>query len=132
MFSRQVFEWGSEQFSLLGVNISLNMQQMIDENYEHKILEMKNTIKQWSTRKLTVFGRITVVKTLVILKITHLLISWPNPPERTLKHINTILFKFVWQNKPDRIKRVILVQDNKKGGLKMLDIINLTTALKLY
>ena len=59
----------TEFFTLIGVTYHLNLEEMILQNIEPKILEMKNIMKMWSTRKLTVMGRVVVVKTLIIPKI---------------------------------------------------------------
>ena len=83
-----------------------------------------------SIRKLTVLGRITVLKTLIIPIITHLLISLPNPGEMFLKTLNTLFFKFIWQNKPEKLKRDLITQDYKVGGLKMINLSNFVIALK--
>lgn len=44
-----------------------------------KLQEMKHMFFSWSIRLITTAVRITIVKTLIISKITHLLISVPNP-----------------------------------------------------
>ena len=64
-------------------------------NYEQKIIEMKNLIKIWLIRKLTVLGRIVIFKSLIIPKITHLLISLPNPSEQTIQQIKELVFKLI-------------------------------------
>ena len=79
---------------------------------------------------LTLLGRIVVFKSLIIPKITRLLISLPNPSEQTIQKIKILAFKFIWQNKPDRIKREILTQTYLNGGIKMLNIQHFMTALK--
>ena len=40
------------------------------------------------------------------------------------------MFNFLWDNKPDKIKRDIIVQDYKDGGLKILDIEKFIKSLK--
>ena len=45
------------------------------------------------------------------------------------KQLNQILFKFVWDGKPDKIKRTTICHDYLKGSLKMINIKN--PALKL-
>ena len=50
-------------------------------------------------------GKITVIKTFAIGKITHLLATLPDPSENTLKKLNKLLFQFLWDNKPEKIKR---------------------------
>ena len=54
----------------------------------------------------------------------------PNPSEQTIQQIKKLAFKFIWQNKPDRIKREILTQTYPNGGIKMLNIQHFMTALK--
>jgi hypothetical protein len=91
---------------------------------------MQNLMKLWSIRKLSVLGRVTVLKTLIIPKITYLLIALPNPPKHMIQTLKTMFFKFIWQNKPEKVKRDVLVQDYKYGGLKIPNIVHLVTSLK--
>ena len=41
------------------------------------------------------------------------------------------MFNFIWDGKPDKIKRDILIQDYEQGGLKMIDIENFILSLKV-
>jgi hypothetical protein len=66
-------------FKLLGVNFDIDLAKLEKINFEDKILEMKQLIKQWSRRNLTVIGRITVVETLILPLFNHLFLSLPNP-----------------------------------------------------
>ena len=36
-----------------------------------------------------------------------------------IKEINSVLFKFVWKSRKDKIKRSTLICDHKNGGLRM-------------
>jgi hypothetical protein len=40
------------------------------------------------------------------------------------------MFNFLWDNKPDKIKRDIIIQDYKDGGLKRIDIEKFIKSLK--
>ena len=75
---------------MLGIKFFTDMKQITKINYEQKIL-----IKIWSIEKLTLLGRIVVLKSLIIPKITHLLISLPNPSEQTIEQIKILAFKFI-------------------------------------
>ena len=118
--SRWKLDWGSSCFTLLGINFDVNLTQMFTKNYDRKLSDIKNLIKNWQSRKLTVLGKLTVVKTLLIPKITHLFMSLPNPTDRYIQELNKLFFKFIWDNKPEKIKRDIITQDYCKGGLKKL------------
>ena len=127
---RWKLDWGANQFILLGINFSLNLEDILIYNCDSKIKQIQNVIKLWSLRKLTVLGRVTIIKTLIISKLTHLFISLLNPPKPMIKHLNKMLFQFIWQNKPEKIKRELLLQDYKNGGIKRSDIQNVITSLK--
>ena len=86
---------------LLGINFTLNLEDILIYNFDSKIKQIQNVIKLWSLRKLTVLGRVTIIKTLIIPKLTHLFISLPNPPKTMIKNLNKMLFQFIWQNKPE-------------------------------
>jgi hypothetical protein len=47
-----------------------------------------------------------------------------------IDHINDIAFKFLWNNKQDKIKRNTIIADYENGGLKMLDIKSFLKAQK--
>ena len=71
---------------------------------------------------LTPIGKITVIKTFILSKLNHLLLSLPNPNPYLLSKINSILYSFLWSNKPDKIKRDVVRLPPLAGGLKMIDI----------
>ena len=65
---------------------------------------MKKVLNAWSRRSLSTFGRITVIKSLVISKIKHLLINLQDPEESFLKELNKLLYNFLWNGKNDKIR----------------------------
>ena len=91
---------------------------------------MFKDIKTWKARKLTPIGKISLIKTNILSKIIHILTSLP-APEKVLTNINNISFSFLWDNKPDKIKRKTVCQDYFDGGLKMLNIFSFEKALKV-
>ena len=123
--------WEKGIFNVLGIKFSLDLHEMIKINYDDKIKSIKSLLKQWSKRILTPYGKITVIKTLALSKITHLLISLPNPPENIIKEIESMFFKFLWSNSPDKIKRSVIIKQYAAGGLKMVEFRSFMHSLKL-
>ena len=74
---------------------------MIDINYSKAYREIKNVLIQWSKRKLTPYGKITIIKNLAMAKINHYIMSLPNPSYHFLKDLNRLFYNFVWNNKID-------------------------------
>ena len=86
--------------------------------------------KTWSNRYLTPLGKITVIKTNLISQFVHLLSTIPRS-ESFLKTLNTILYKFLWNGKPDKIRRSTISLSYMQGGMKMINIHNFDKALKI-
>ena len=128
---RLKLDWIQNDFDILGIKFSCNIDTILEINYNEKIKEIKKEIKQWSRRILTPLGRITILKTLLIAKLNHLFITLPNPSIDTILSLNRIFFNFIWQSPIDRIKREVLYQDYFNGGLKMVELNNYINALKI-
>ena len=79
-------------------------------------------LKQWQHRKLTLMGKVTVVKNFAPHKLIFALSSLPNPPKSTIDRIEKIMYSFIWDGKPDKIKRNTLIQNYEKRGIKMINI----------
>lgn len=77
----QKLNWSHSNFRLLGIDFSLDLESMIDINFSQKINELTRVLKSWQHRKLTLVGKITVVKSLAFPKLIHLLTALPNIPE---------------------------------------------------
>ena len=54
-----------------------------------------------------------------------------NVPKEITLIIKTKLFKFLWKNKKDKIKRIGLYQDRDKGGIRMIDVETMIKAMRL-
>ena len=75
------FKWNPATFKVLGVHFSTNTEIVPSINYEGKLLEIQKLLNAWLKQHLTPLGKITVIKSLVVSKITYLTISIPDPTE---------------------------------------------------
>ena len=94
-----------------------------------KLVTLKNILNQWTTRNLTLIGRICIVKTLAISTLVYNTSALKVPPNFA-KKVNDICFKFIWNFKPDKVKRQTIVLPVDKGGLNMVDFTILDKSLK--
>ena len=92
-----------------------------DAIFSEKIERVKNILSSWSARRLTLLGKITIIKALAVSQIVHVLISLPTH-QGAHKEINTLLYDFLWESKGDKIERTQMINDYDRGGLKMIDI----------
>ena len=123
-----VFE---DYFRYLGIDFSTNLIEMTKYNYMNKISEIKNQINTWSRRSLTAFGRITVIKSLLVSKLNYLFLSLPDPAENQMTEINRMFYNFIWKGKPDKVSRKQLIMPYSEGGAKMINIYLHAKSLKI-
>ena len=120
------------KFEVLGINYDdFNLENITELNLSLKINKIKKLIRTWSTRKLTPYGKVTIVKSLLLSKITHILLSLPSPKAQTIKSIEQIFLSFIWNDKPAKFSKAILEAEIANGGLKLHDLSTFDKALKL-
>ena len=125
------FEWNPESFTILGVEFNVNLENLMDININKKLPQMIGIMLTWSKRNISPIGRITVLKTLVLSKITHILMALPPSKSKVIDELEKRFFKFIWKGKPDQIKRVLAFNKIEDGGLNMINIRAFQQALLL-
>ena len=80
---------------------------------------------------LTLFGKVIIVKSLLISKFTHVLLSLPSPSTYMFKALESIFMNFIWGNKQPKFRREILELPIAKGGLCLTNLLNFDLALKI-
>ena len=84
----------------------------------------------WSCRNLTIFGKVTVLKTLVISQIINLC-SMVYVPESIIDEIDRMCFEFLWgKEKRPKVKKSVVINSIERGGIKMINFKNMVTSLK--
>ena len=83
--------WDNSELTVLGVKFTNKLREITEMNYLPKIEEMKKLCLNWSKRILTPIGKITVIKSLALSKINHLILSLPKPSEKIIKDIQFFL-----------------------------------------
>ena len=84
-------DWTNE-FISLGIEYNIDdFNNITDRNINNKIREIQKLVYIWSSRNLTPYGKITIIKGLLISKITHiLLLSLPSPSQKTFEELENI------------------------------------------
>ena len=111
-------------------NKNINIINIFKSNLLPKVEAFCNCLKQWQHRKLSLLGKITVIKSFAFPKLIYPLTVLPNPSEDQLNKINKSMFEFLWNKNPDKIKRKTIVQNIENGGLKMIDTNKFLKSLK--
>ena len=124
-------EW-TNKFTVLGIDYNVDaMGDITTLNVEKKITDIKKLIRLWQARKLSPYGKVTVIKSLFLSKITHLLLSLPSPKKTLFNEINTLFKNFLWNNKPPKFRKEIIEADIPDGGVRLHNLEKFDLALKL-
>ena len=91
-------DWSQEPLKILGVTLSPLVFNIWDLNVNEILRKVKHLLNQWSKRKLSLSGRITIIKSLAISKFVHLFISLLDPPNALIKELEHIFYKFLWNS----------------------------------
>ena len=124
-------EWNPPKFKVLGMWFTNDLTDCEKMNYNEKFAEIKHLFRIWMKRCITPLGRIAILKSLILSKLTHLWLLLPNPPDDFIDKLQRMSYVFVWNNKRDRIARNVVVRHITEGGLGLPDIRQHIYALKL-
>jgi hypothetical protein len=119
-----------KQVHSLGIFFSYNTDFVMQKNFMDKAKEFKQILDMWSQRDLSLIGKITILKSLAYSKIIYQC-GVIDPPLKFIEHIIEIAFGFLWNKKPDKIKRKTIIADYEYGGLRMTDIKSFIKAQKV-
>jgi len=124
-------QWVAESTRVLGIYVSKDKSVLMDHNFKDILVKIKSRLDGWKKRKLSILGKINIIKCLGISQAVYALSMLPSPGTKFLKDLETILFEFIWNNKSDRIKRTTLIGTLDLGGINMIDVKILNKSLKI-
>ena len=123
-------KWLRNPVKILGIHVSYDEKENNQHNFNHKLQKLQTNLDLWRARDLTLFGRVLIIKSLALSQLVYSA-SILNVPQEITPIIKTKLFKFLWKNKNDKIKREGLYQDRDKGGIRMIDVETMIKVLRL-
>ena len=117
-------------FKTLGIWFSKNEEESLLLNFNEKIKNIQKLINIWHSRNLSLKGKVTIIKALLLPKIYHLL-STIYIPNIILKQIDKTIFEFLWNKKTPKVKKDSIISNIEDGGLKMPDIYAIHDSFKI-
>ena len=73
--------WSGEPIKALGVYYSYDTKLLHENNFIERLDSVKELVNLWSSRGLTVYGKVTVIKSLIIPKFVYILSLLPASKE---------------------------------------------------
>jgi hypothetical protein len=119
----------NESFRYLGVFYHKNELVMEYKNFRHRLEKIANLLRMWLQRDLSLKGKITVLKTLALSQLIFPL-SMLSAPKWVIEEADKLFLKFLWGNKPRKVKKLTTEKSIADGGLSMINIDYMARALK--
>jgi hypothetical protein len=113
----------------LGIWYYALVKDIIVQNHKFRIEELEKLFTRWRCRKLSLYGKATVIKTLAVSKLNHVIANLCTP-EWFVKHVQKLIFDFLWDSKPPKIKNKVIINTVDNGGLRIPEIETLVKAQK--
>ena len=88
-------DWPTTPVRGLGVYFTYDREKFIEYNFNDKLPKIKRHLDLWKMRKLSIFGKVLIAKTLGVSKFSFLA-TVVHIPMETVKRINSIIFEFIW------------------------------------
>ena len=129
MFPEKGFRWQHLKIKTLGVWLSIEPELTVKLNFNEKKEKVRNLLRNWQYRRLSLLGKIAILKSLIASQLVHVLSPLPTN-HQAIKELNGAFYHFLWDGKPDKIKRNIMINDYSNGGLKMIDLFSFNKSLK--
>ena len=122
-------KWPSEPIKALGVFFTYDQTLLYEKNFRDKLDKMKKLTNIWSSRGLSIYGKVTIIKSLLIPKLVYASSLFPTPA-KIIKQAEHIIYTFLWKGK-DKVTRLSAINNFEGGGIKMIDIESMVKALRL-
>lgn len=119
LYTQKPFKWTNDNISILGVTITVGLDDLFQLNYNKIIDKAEAIVNLWQHRSLTLTGKVLVVNTLVSSLFTYKMMVLNSLSQQFITKIQTIINKFLWGNKKTKIKRDILKLPKMLGGLRL-------------
>ena len=112
--------WPNEPIKALGIFYTYDQKLLHEKNFLENLDNIKKLLNVWHSRGLSLYGKVTVTKSLVVPKVVYVSILM-SISKGIIAELNRLLFKFLW-NGTDKDTRLSTINEYDRGVLKMIDL----------
>ena len=118
------YEWidlNKSSIKILGIHFTYDKVLSKKLNFDQVFFKVKNTLNLWKTRWFTIYGKVTVIRTLVLSLILYVC-NMQSPPSSFLSNVQKELMNFLLSDGSPKIQFKSLISDYEEGGIKLPDV----------
>jgi len=121
--------WPSTSIKCLGILCNVDVDKARNENFTEKIKKLKHVLNMWSQRNLSLKGKVAVLRSIALPQMLYVA-SVLYTPKWVIEEVTKLMFKFLWSNKKAHVKKEVVIQEIKQGGIKMPDFYSMVKSIK--
>ena len=114
-------QWTTDPVKYLGIYVGKDKRKQEKINWDNKLIKIQSIMNMWKMRNLTVYGKIVIIKSLVISQIVYAA-TVIHVPEMLARKLEKMIYTFLWGSKREKIKRTVCINSAEEGGLNMIDL----------
>ena len=119
------FKIAKSSFPYLGIEVTRTLPTLFTKNFTVLLEKCKFDFDRWKDLPLSVAGRISIVKMVVLPKFTYLFQNIPIFIKKSFfKMLDKLIGTFIWKGGSHKIKRTALQRQKNKAGLALPNFIN--------
>ena len=99
-------KWVTDKLKALGVWISTDPMVSMKANYNKKLRKVRNCLSCWEHRRLSLLGKIVVLKSLIGSQLVYILSPLPTN-YAALDVINNMFYSFLWSGRGTKLSEML-------------------------
>ena len=120
----------SDTVKICGNYLTTDPKEGYAHNVTSKIASLRTLLLNWSKRNLSIYGKMLIVKCHALSQLTFVN-QFQNISTSDIKQIESICYKFLWNQGPDRVKRSTIKLPKNEGGIDGIDVESFLLAAKI-
>ena len=113
LYTQEDIKWTNGPINVLGVEITAE-DQAITSNFEAVVQKVEGILKTWSSRNLSLIGKVNIINTLVASLFVYKMTVLPNLGEKYIKWLESKFREFIWCGKKSKISLSTLQKSKKE------------------
>ena len=124
LYTAKQITWSNEPVDMLGVLIAYDSPEYnnIAINIDPIMQKSESIFTKWSKRNLSLYGKITVINSLIASLFVHKLYVLPLLPDAYINTFEQMCIKFLWNANKPKIKLSQLQQTKNHAGAGLIDL----------
>lgn len=117
------FKWMPSNMKYLGIQLNPNLEEIMLANMEPLLRKIKMNLDKWEKLKLTLWGKINVIKMVVAPQFNYVSMMLPvDISPQLFKQFDRIIKDFLWDRKKPRINIKKMCSPRDMGGMALPNV----------